>query len=847
MNTASAKELMLTGLTQAEAQLRLSAEGPNELPRASRRTALRIVGEVLREPMLALLLAGALLYFLLGDKTEAIVLASFACFSIMITVIQEARTERVLETLRDLASPRALVVRDGEHQRIAGREVVRGDILVIEEGDRIPADATILSNNDLHVDESLLTGESFPVTKDVETDPAVYSATLAVRGGAICEVTATGPGSRLGQIGKVLGSIETEVPQLRVETRRMVRLLALVGISISILAVLLQGVLRGNWLEAALAGIALGMSMLPEELPVVLTVFMAMGAWRISKLNVLTRRAAMIETLGSATVLCTDKTGTLTENRMSISELRLADGQCFRRPENRATILPDAFLPLAELGIMASAIDPFDPMEKAFHALGAEQEGDRVSRLRGDGHQIHRLYPLEKPVLAMAQAWGAPNAAAGLTIATKGAPETIADLCGASDAQRAEIREMVEQMAADGLRVLGVAIAKWGDAPLPATQHEFDFEFVGLVGLSDPLRASVPAAIRDCSTAGIRVIMITGDHPETARTAARRAGIASDDVLTGADLAMLDADALADRITRCSVFARIMPEQKLQIVEALKRAGEIVAMTGDGVNDAPSLKAAHIGIAMGGRGTDVAREAASMVLLDDDFGSIVASIRMGRRIYDNLRKAIRFIIAVHVPIAGMALIPLLLGYPLLLGPVHIAFLEMVIDPVCSLVFEAETDEANIMKRPPRSPRQRLFSPRTMLWSLFQGTLALGLCSSLVIAGHHFGESASHIRATSFVTLILSILVLILVNRSFGASLIKAITRPNPTLLLVGAVVLSLLVMSQFWPAMTSLFAFAPLHRADWLIAGGIALCLFALLEAMKLSPARTLTMADAAR
>ena len=496
----------------------------------------------------------------------------------------------------------------------------------------------------------------------------------------------------------------------------MVRLLALVGISISILAVLLQGVLRGNWLEAALAGIALGMSMLPEELPVVLTVFMAMGAWRISKLNVLTRRAAMMETLGSATVLCTDKTGTLTENRMSISELRLADGQCFRRPENGATILPDRFLPLAELGIMASAIDPFDPMEKAFHALGAEQEGDRVSQLRGDGHQIHRLYPLEKPVLAMAQAWGAPDVAGGLTIATKGAPETIADLCGASDAQRAEIREMVEQMAADGLRVLGVAIAKWGNTPLPATQHEFDFDFVGLVGLSDPLRASVPAAIRDCRTAGIRVIMITGDHPETARTTARRAGIASVEVLTGAEMALLDGEALAHRIARCSVFARIMPEQKLQIVEALKRAGEIVAMTGDGVNDAPSLKAAHIGIAMGGRGTDVAREAASMVLLDDDFGSIVASIRMGRRIYDNLRKAIRFIIAVHVPIAGMALIPLLLGYPLLLGPVHIAFLEMVIDPVCSLVFEAETDEANIMSRPPRSPRQRLFSPRTMLHS-----------------------------------------------------------------------------------------------------------------------------------
>lgn len=838
MTGTPTKELMLTGLTRAEAAARLETEGPNELPRASRRTALRIVGEVLREPMLALLLAGALLYFLLGDLTEAIVLASFACFSIVITVVQEARTERVLETLRDLASPRALVVRDGERMRIAGREVARGDILIIEEGDRIPADAHILSNNGLQVDESLLTGESFPVAKEVERETAIYSGTLAVRGGAICEVTGTGAASRLGQIGTVLGSIETEQPRLQIETRRMVRLFALVGLLVSVLAVILQGTMRGNWLEAALAGIALGMSMLPEELPVVLTVFMAMGAWRISRLNVLTRRAAMIETLGSATVLCTDKTGTLTENRMTISELRLADGQCFRRSDSGTTILPDAFLPLAELGIMASAVDPFDPMEKAFHLLGAEQGSGRISQLRNDGHRIHRLYPLEKPILAMSHAWGAPDLAGGLTVAAKGAPETIADLCGASEAQRAAIRKMVEEMATSGLRVLGVAVAKWGDGPLPDTQRDFDYGFVGLVGLTDPLRASVPAAIRDCRTAGIRVIMITGDHPETARTTAHLAGIAAGEVLTGSDLSMLDGDILAQQVARCSVFARIMPEQKLGIVEALKRAGEIVAMTGDGVNDAPSLKAAHIGIAMGGRGTDVAREASSMVLLDDDFGSIVASIRMGRRIYDNLRKAIGFIIAVHVPIAGLALIPLLLGYPLLLGPVHIAFLEMVIDPVCSLVFEAETEEANVMRRPPRSAEKRLFSRRTMIWSLFQGTLALLLVGGLVIVRHSLGESAGHIRASSFVALVLAIMVLILVNRSFGASLLKAVARPNPALMLVSIVVLALLILSQFWPAMTRIFEFAPLHGRDWLTAGGMALCLFGLLEAVKLRPVR---------
>ncbi len=838
MTGTKAKELMLTGLTRAEAGARLATEGPNELPHASRRTALNIVGEVLREPMLALLLAGALLYVLLGDPTEAIVLASFACFSVVITVVQEARTERVLETLRDLASPRALVIRDGERIRIAGRDVVRGDVLIVEEGDRIPADARIVSNNGLQVDESLLTGEPFPVAKGMEGDTTVYSGTLAVRGGAICEVTGTGSASRLGQIGKILGSVEAEPPRLQIETRRMVRLFALAGISVSVLAVVLQGAARGDWLEAALAGIALGMSMLPEELPVVLTVFMAMGAWRISRLNVLTRRAATIETLGSATVLCTDKTGTLTENRMTIAELRLADGQCFKRSSEGTTILPEVFLSLAELGIMASAADPFDPMEKAFHALGAEQGKSRVSRLRSDEHRIHRLYPMEKPILAMSHAWGAPDLAGGLTVAAKGAPETIADLCGASETQRAAIRTMVEQMAAGGLRVLGVAIAKWGEHPLPETQCEFDYEFVGLVGLTDPLRASVPAAIGDCRTAGIRVVMITGDHPETARTTAERAGIATGEVLTGADIATLDDKMLAQRITACNVFARVMPEQKLRIVEALKRAGEIVAMTGDGVNDAPSLKAAHIGIAMGGRGTDVAREASSMVLLDDDFGSIVASVRMGRRIYDNLRKAIAFIVAVHIPIAGLALIPLLLGYPLLLGPVHIAFLEMVIDPVCSLVFEAETEEANVMRRPPRSPEKRLFSRRTMLWSLFQGTLALALVGGLVIAGYGLGESAGHVRASSFVALVLAIMVLILVNRSFGPSLLKAVARPNPALMFVSLAVLSLLALSQFWPAMARLFKFEPLHGRNWLIAVALALGLFGLLQAMKFRPVR---------
>lgn len=829
------------GLSEAEARARLEEDGANELPRPERRSPLRIVMEVLREPMLVLLLCGGLVYLVLGDLREALILLVFGAMSIVITVVQETRTERVLEALRDLSSPRALVVRDGARRRIAGREVVRGDLLVLGEGDRIPADAALVDARDLQIDESLLTGESVPVRKQVadkaasadhrpggEDQPFVYSGSLVVRGEGLALVEATGPRSEIGKIGLSLRALQAEPPRLQQQTARLVRLCFLGGAVVSLAAIALYGVLRGDWLQALLAGIAIGMAMLPEEFGVVLTVFMAMGAWRISQARVLTRRAAAIEVLGSATVLCTDKTGTLTQNQMSVAELRLLDGARMR-PETagRDDARPE-FAELARCGALASSPEPFDPMEKALHlfahaVLDDAPDGERT---------LARGYGLRPELLAMTQVWRIAGRT-DLLACAKGAPEAIARLCRMNAADQESVRDAASAMAKDGLRVLGVAVAVCDDAALPPSQEAFAFRFVGLVGLADPLRPHVPEAVGECRAAGIRVVMITGDYPATAVAIASQAGLDVRDVMTGDQVRLADDSELAGRVGHVNVFARVLPEQKLRIVQAMKLNGEIVAMTGDGVNDAPSLKAAHIGIAMGGRGTDVAREASAIVLLDDDFGSIVSAIRLGRRIYDNLRKAMAFIFAVHVPIAGLALLPLVFGLPLIFSPVHIAFLELIIDPVCALVFEAERGERDAMTRPPRRPDSELFSWALVGWSVLQGALAFALTAIIFVGALRSGLVADEARALAFVTLVVCIVALVLVNRSFSASFASAFFRPNPALIWIFAGVALVLATALLWPPASSLFRFGPLHADDLMITLGAGLLVLTVLELLK--------------
>jgi len=848
-------QLVLTGLSEAEARARFEADGPNELGQTGRRTQLRILIDVIREPMLALLVAGGAVYLALGDTREALMLLVLATLSVAITVIQESRSEKALEALRDLASPRALVIRGGERRRIAGREVVCDDLLILAEGDRVPADGWVVEAQGLQLDESLLTGESVPVRKSKAAAPFpidppraggdmlayIFSGSLVVGGSGLCRVAAIGARSEIGRIGQSLASLEIEAPRLYRQTRRLVLFFAVGGIAACFLAVLLHGLLRGDWLEGALAGIALGMSLLPEEFPVVLAVFMAMGAMRLSRVRVLARRAAAIETLGSTTVLCTDKTGTLTQNRMTLAALRLPDGHGFdARSED---VLPSGFWPLVELGVLASAPEPFDPMEIAFHDFAAQSVAAGHVMRRDGAWDLKQRYPLDPALLAVSHLWEMGAGARGeRLVAAKGAPEAIAELCRLDDAARAAIRVTANAMAAEGLRVLGVAEARWTGPTPPTSPREFDFVFHGLVGLHDPLRPSVPDAVRQCRSAGIRVVMITGDYPETARAIAREAGLADGDVVSGTILAAMDDAALAEALNRVTIFARIMPEQKLRIVEAFKAAGEIVGMTGDGVNDAPSLKAAHIGVAMGGRGTDVAREAASIVLLDDDFGSIVTAIRVGRRIFDNLRKAMGFIVAVHVPIAGLALAPLLFGFPILLGPIHIALLEMIIDPVCSLVFEAETEEEGVMQRPPRAPDSALMPRALLVWSVAQGAIAFAAIAALLLWARNFGVGEAELRSLAVFALVACVLALVLVNRSFSASLFRAVVRPNVAFSAVVGVVVVVLALAQFAPPIRALLSFGALGPAEGAWVAATASLVLVLLEMLK----RLLRIAPAA-
>jgi P-type Ca2+ transporter type 2C len=830
------------GLSEADAAARLKAEGANELPRTGRRTLPLIVVDVVREPMFALLLGAGMIYLLLGDLGEALMLLAFATISVVITIIQETRSERVLEALRDLTSPRALVVRQGVRRRIPGREVVRGDVIVIAEGDRVPADALLFSGHDVQTDESLLTGESVPVRK-VPADsavgaarpggddlPTIFSGTLVVRGHGLAEVSATGASSEIGKIGQALSAIETEPPLLRRQTQRLVQILATVGLALSAIAVVLYGLFRGSWLDGLLGGVALSMSMLPEEFPLVLTVFMVMGAWRISQARVLTRRAAAIETLGAATVLCTDKTGTLTQNLMSVAELQ-SGGQVLRLSEGSEQKLPGRLSELAEYGILASAKDPFDPMEKAIHVLGDRLPEDTAT-LRHEWILAHS-YGLRPDLLAMAQVWQKPTTGAPYVVAAKGAPEAIAALCRFDTVQIADVRSVADAMAARGMRILGVARASFTGSEWPGTQRDFDFEFLGLIGLADPLRPTVAAAVQECRSAGIRVVMVTGDYPTTARAIAAQAGFEVGEVTTGTDIETLTDAELGKRLRNTTIFARIMPEQKLRIVNAFKTNGDVVAMTGDGVNDAPSLKSAHIGIAMGGRGTDVAREAAAIVLLDDDFGSIVRTIRLGRRIYDNLRKAMGYILAVHVPIAGLSLLPLVFGWPLIFTPIHIAFLEMVIDPVCSIVFEAETDEADVMSRRPRDSHSPLFSGALASWSLFQGTLVFLLVAAIYVVALRNGLPEAEVRALTFVSLVFTNAGLIFANRSFSASLLAALRRPNAALWWAIGTTAMLMGLVLAWPPARTLFHFGPLHIDDLAICGGAGLLTLLALDLFK--------------
>ena len=745
---------LVEGLSATEVAHRQKKFGFNELPVQNKRNIVKLIFSLLTEPMIFLLLATVSIYFILGDRNEAFLLLASFVGIVAIEFYQESKTEKSLQALKNLSSPISDVIRDGRKITIPGREVVVGDIMLLCEGSRVPADAKLISAENFKVDESLLTGESAPVekhTRDIKDIriSSVFSGTLVVNGHGYAEVIGIGKDTKIGEIGTSLKSIKTDKTLLQKEVNKVVKFVAILAISASILLTLIFWIDRGDLIQGLLAGLTLAIAILPEEFPVVLTIFLTLGAWRLAKNNILTRRAHTIETLGSATVLCVDKTGTLTENQMKITSVFDADG----------VLYSDNFDSVAELikyGVLASQKNPFDPMEEAFIIAGKEVFGD-VENIYEE-QVIIKEYPIEDDSLSVVHVWG--NDDQVKLIALKGAPETVFDLCHIGHNKQLEFEQEVKNLAGQGLRVIAIAKGR-SVASIPTNRHDFKFEFLGLVGLADPVRKEALPAVRMCREAGIRVVMITGDYPETAMHIAKQIELDNEGSITGSEFEKLSEQKRIEIVKTISVFSRVTPTHKLIIVNTLKDAGEIVAMTGDGVNDAPALKAAHVGIAMGARGTDVAREAATIVLLDDNFASIVHGVRLGRRIYDNLQKAMSYVISVHIPIALLSLLPALFGWPLVLIPAHIVFLEFVIDPSCTLIFENEKESKNIMQRPPRKLSAPIFSKRMVLGSLAQGLLVAIMVVAAFRVLLNMGWSPDKARGMTFLILVVANIFLIL--------------------------------------------------------------------------------------
>ncbi len=828
---------MVTGLNSVEVKRRLADHGYNELPSSRPRNIFRIALDVIREPMFLLLISCGGLYMVLGDYREGGIMLATIFIIIAITFFQSRKTERALDALRKLASPRVMVIRDGEVVRVPGREVVPGDVMILNEGDRIAADARILDSSHLMADESLLTGESLPVMKNASVNQEhpqglVYSGTLVVKGRGTAEVIYTGLRTRFGKIGESLGQVKEEETRLQKELRVLILRLFLIGGIICIGIVALYYWTRGQFLQSLLNGLAAAMAILPEEFPVVLTIFMALGAWRLSKNKVLTRKPSAIETLGAATVLCSDKTGTITLNQMEVACL-YNGSQILERTE----ILQEGAMTgnLVQLAAMASPSTTFDPMEKAIRSMQEKLQMPDEAAL-----ELVKEYPLSHQLLALTRVFQSRENDP-FSIAAKGAPEAIFSLCRLEAEEISRHTAALLTLAAKGYRVLGIARGTWHNPTLPEDPRDLIFQFEGLIGFEDPVRPEVPQAIKECKTAGIRVIMITGDYPETARNIAAQAGLDIDgDLITGEELDRMPDQELQERIRRTVIFARVVPEQKLRIVQALKANKEMVAMTGDGINDAPALKAAHIGIAMGNKGTDVAREASSLVLLDDNFASIVEAIRSGRRIFDNLQKAMSYIMAIHIPIIGLTLIPAFIpGIPLLLMPLHIVFMELIIDPVCSVAFESEQEEKGIMNRKPRNLEQKFFGRDRLSGSLLQGFLLLGLVVTVYWLSLKEGHTDGEIRAIAFSSLIVGNMFLILTNLSKTRSFLNAFTEGSKitVVILLAASILLLLILSL--PPLQMVFSFEDPGYMHFIPALLGSLAMLVILEGVKFARIRS--------
>ena len=796
--------MTFVGLTSAQAQALLETSGENIIPSERPKSWLRQIWGIISEPMIILLVAAGAINFFLAEILDAAILFFTVLIVLAISIYQSRRAEQALNALKELSSPQVKVVRDGIEQRIASKYLVVGDLLLLNEGDRICADAELTECASLAIDESTVTGESAPVEKVIGDQ--VFSGTLVTRGHAKAMVTGTGAQSQLGRIGKSIQDITVEKSQLQRDVDQLVRVIGALGLITVIAVVVIYGYSRDNWLEGGLAGIAAAMALIPEEFPVILTLFMAIGAWRMSKVKVIARKPSAIEALGSISILCVDKTGTITENHMTVKAVSIAGQQYLLNRDQ----LNDEGKALLKIAALACPVRVFDPMDLAFKEAAKDITDIHIGKSLKE-------YPIHDLRLAYVHAWEHENE---ILYAAKGAPETIAKLCNLSAIDYEQIMQELNEAANLGLRVLAVAKLNTKAHELPTELYNQSFDYLGLSMLQDPIRDGVVDSVSDCKNAGIKTVMITGDHPKTAVAIAREIKLDNpDSFLTGRDIEDLSDEELSRRVVEVSVFARVRPEHKLRIIRAFQQKSEVVAMTGDGVNDAPALRAADIGIAMGLRGTDVAREAASLVITDDNYNSIVHGIHRGRATYSNLQKAMSYVVAIHIPIFGLALLPIFSSnWPLILLPSLVAFHEVIIDPACSIVFEEEAPDPQIMSAAPRGVKRKIFTGNEIFISVFQGVSVLSSLFILFLYLENAGRPEEEIRSVIFGSLMICNVGLILMNRSRTLTILETIRqRRNASVKwivsLASLIVFLLLEVSFF----RELFNLGPISMNDWFL------------------------------
>lgn len=815
---------LINGLTTTQAQKLQERYGKNELsPREKQGFVRKLVG-IVKEPMFLLLIAVSVIYFILGEGRDGAVMLVFVAGIIGIDVIQEWKTDKTLQALKSLSAPRITVIRDGGEMKIDSADLVPGDIMLLHEGVKIPADGLVLSCQDLSVDESSLTGESENVWKQPYNGSAssdehwrkdfCYAGTLVAQGSAVVRVEHIGAATQFGTIGAAVAVASDEKTPLQKQTGAIVKVSALVAAGLFILVGVVTYFNNSDMtfnervVDSILAGITLSMAMIPEEFPVILTVFLSMGAWRLAKKNSLVRRLPSVETLGAVSVLCVDKTGTITMNQMMVQETWATDND-----EER----------LCEVMGLACETEPYDPMEKAMLAY-CQKSGITTEHLFSE--PLISEYAFTNETKMMGHVWHHENE---IILAAKGSPEKLLRLCALSEVEMKVAEDKINNLSEMGLRVIAVGMMKPGSSEnIPEKLSEATLKFCGLVALSDPPRAGVAEEIARCNRAGIRVVMITGDNGVTAAAIARKVGISiSGGVITGDALSAMSDDELRQKVRTVSIYSRVLPEHKMRIVKAFQSSGDIVAMTGDGVNDAPALKSADIGIAMGMRGSEVSREAADLILLDDNFTTIVDTVRDGRRIFDNIRKAVGYVFTIHIPIAFSSLLAPMLGISpasLFLLPLHVVLLELVIDPTCSVVLERQPPETDIMDRPPRNPREKLLTKSMLLKSVLQGTviLAASFGAYYVTLAQQPGNAPTA-RSMGLVVIMAANLLLVLVNSSdFDSIFVSAKRLIREKIVWMVNIMIGVMIFVSLYTPLNAFLKLAQLTLLQILLAGALA-------------------------